>query len=592
MLKKTIAMAVVCAMMSGCASTLRPVNYPKDSPHDQDSAALAASKHWDEPAYQSDGKPMVVLMTPFGVPKEVADSPAVVQLEPTATVKDLAAMLGNAGHSIIVADKAAGDASFYLPQYKGKLGNLLNAVSRAADVWFTWQDGVIVVSSKQRISITIPQDVELAKKLTDDLKKMGLDSAIASPDAGLATFDLKRSQYEQVRAYLHRMTRNSAMVSLQIAIVTVTLNQQDSTGLDWSQLQVAIGKNSRSIFSNSTTGTGSSTVGSVGGGGSSTSSGNTGTSGGSNTSNNGSTSNTSSTSGTGSTTSTGGPVSTSSSSLPSGLNTLLLTGSGGQLPVAIGSVFSLSGFVNFLGSYGRTDTKQDVLLKTMTGNKVELKSVTQIPYVSSVGVATTGTSSSNNNGLLGSASTSTANDGITLKLTPTFDHAAKSVSMNIDLSIQSVLSFNNLSAGSQIGSFTQPTTADRSFTDILRVRPGETAVIGGLTYDAVSANNTSPLPLRDTDWESRSLTVQRQTMFIVIRPTVRTFGAMQEKAIDKDAADGMNDDSDDLPAAPDAVGATSAIPPAVKVALTHSGSRVPPMAKPVEGRAPMTNGAK
>jgi type II secretory pathway component GspD/PulD (secretin) len=232
------------------------------------------------------------------------------------------------------------------------------------------------------------------------------------------------------------------------------------------------------------------------------------------------------------------------------LNTLVLSGAGGQLPVAIGSMFSLAGFVNFLGSYGHTDTKQDVLLKTMTGNKVELKSVTQIPYVSSVGVATTGStsSSSSGNGLLGSASTSTANDGITLKLTPTFDHAANSVAMSIDLSIQSVLSFNNLSAGSQIGSFTQPTTADRSFTDILRVRPGETAVIGGLTYDAVTTNKSSPLPLKDTDYESRSLTTQRQTMFIVIRPTVRTFGAMQERAGEEDSAGFDDFGSDAAPA--------------------------------------------
>jgi hypothetical protein len=554
MFKKTISMAVACAMVSGCASTLKPAPYPKDSPHDQDSAALVASERWDDPAFRQEGKPMVVLMTPFSVPKEIADMPAVVQLEPTATVKDLAAMLGNAGHSIIVADKTAGDASFYMPQYKGKLGNLLSAVSRAADVWFTWQDGVIVVSSKQRISITIPQDVELAKKLTDDLKKMGLDTALASPDAGLATFDLKRSQYEQVRAYLNRMTKNSAMVSLQIAIVTVTLNQQDSTGLDWSQLQVGIGKNSRSIFSNSTSNTGS-TVGGVSTstttGSSSNTSGSGSTSGSSSSTTSGSNGSTTTGSGT-STTGTGtSDGTTTSSTLPSGLNSLMLSGSGIQLPVAIGNVFSLAGFVNFLGSYGRTDTKQDVMLKTMTGNKVELKSVTQIPYVSSVGVATTGTSTTNNsNGLLGSASTSTANDGITLKVTPTYDHSARSVALDIDLSIQSVLSFNNLSAGSQIGSFTQPTTADRSFTDILRVRPGETAVIGGLTYDAVSNNTTSPLPLRDTDWESRSLTVQRQTMFIVIRPTVRTFGAMQEKAADKDTLD-SGDDSDDIPSAPD-----------------------------------------
>jgi hypothetical protein len=376
MLKKTIAMAVACAMVSGCASDLKPVKYPKDSAHDADSAKLAAAQHWDEPSYRQDGKPMVVLMTPFAVPRNVAESPVVVQLEPAATVKDLAALLGNAGHSIIVADKAAGDVPFYLPQFKGKLGNLLNAVSRAADVWFTWEDGVIVVSQKQRVSITIPQDVELAKKVTDDLKKMGLESAIASPDAGIATFELKRSQYEQVKAYLSRMTKNSAMVSLQVAIVTVTLNQSDSTGLDWSKLQVGIGQNSKNIFSNSTgtTSTSGSTTGTTTG----TTSGSTSSNSSSSTSSN-SGSSSSSSSGTSSDSSSG--VSTVSSAATSGLNSLILSGSGAQLPVSIGSWFSLSGFVNFLGSYGRTDTKQDVMLKTMTGNKVELKSVTQFPYI-------------------------------------------------------------------------------------------------------------------------------------------------------------------------------------------------------------------
>jgi hypothetical protein len=41
-------------------------------------------------------------------------------------------------------------------------------------------------------------------------------------------------------------------------------------------------------------------------------------------------------------------------------------------------------------------------------------------------------------------------------------------------------------------------------------------------------------------------------MFIVIRPTVRTFGAMQEKAASsRDGFDDSGDDSDDLPVAPD-----------------------------------------
>jgi type II secretory pathway component GspD/PulD (secretin) len=131
------------------------------------------------------------------------------------------------------------------------------------------------------------------------------------------------------------------------------------------------------------------------------------------------------------------------------------------------------------------------------------------------------------NGLLGSANTSTANDGITLKLLPAYDEASESVTVDIALSVEAVLSFNTLSAGSQIGSLSQPTTAEQTFNDTIRVRPGQTVVVGGLTYDQVSRSSAVPLFLPDSA-KSSTLSVKRTALFIVVRPTVTVLGSLKD----------------------------------------------------------------
>lgn len=517
MFKKVVSLAIAGCFVAGCSTPLKPVEAPADSPLSAEKAKARVEDRWTEPALEQDGQPMVVLYTPSELPKTVANIPLNLNFEPDMTIKDMVAILGRLGISVIVSDKEAVDQKFYLPSYKGSLGRMLAAVSRATDVWFTYQDGVIVASTKERIGIAIPQDEVLAKKVTDGLSALGITGSLGSSEAGMAALELKYSQYQKAKNFLQRITENAAMVSLQIAIVTVNMNQSDSQGIDWSKMQFALGKNGSSIFDpnggaapvTTTNADGTTTTttasGSTSSSNSSTSTGSTGTN----------------------TTVNNGSTSVANTTLPAYLNTALFTGSSARLALS-NSVFSLAGFVNFLGGYGSTETLQSSMLKTSTGNAVELKSVTQVPYVSSVGVATTGSTTSNGSAsLLGSAKTDTAKDGMTVKLLPTYDARANTVSVKVDLSLQSVLAFNNLSAGTAIGSFTQPTTAERSFDNILRLRPGEFQVVGGITYESTGRNYTSPLPLRDTKYESSDLQIKKQTMFIVIRPTVRTYGTLE-----------------------------------------------------------------
>lgn len=492
-LTQAFRLVALCAGLAGCV-TVPVKEHAPEKPATEERALETMSTAWNSVGVTQEGRPSMVLLTPFSVPEQIRAKQVRIELEAGATVTDLVAILANLGHSIILADPSVGQKSFFLPRYRGTLGGLLSAVTRAADVWFTYHDGVIHVTGSEKVTLTLPQEEGLAEKVSAGLTSLGVQDSTVSWEAGMVTVPLTPSQLAKVQLFLQRMSANASLVTLQVAVLNVVLNQNASTGIDWGGLQFAIGTGHRDAISGGLglraadprTTTRPATTGPTG---------------------------------------TAGATGTATPATPAPAVTGLVGGtlwSGNSLRGVISNnVFSFVGLVNFLQTYGSTETKQNVVLKTVAGGEVKLESVTEIPYVSNIGVTTTGNTNSNN--VLGSASTSKAKDGLTLKLTPTFDAAANSVTVTMDLSIDAVLGFTDLQAGSQLGQLSQPTTARRSFNDVLRLRPGQTVVVGGITYDSVGTNSGAPVFL-SKDWENRTLTVTRQAMFIVVRPSVTMLG--------------------------------------------------------------------
>jgi type II secretory pathway component GspD/PulD (secretin) len=502
--------AIVSLIAAGC-STIQPMDIPENLPASPDKAVAAAelSEAWNKDAVQSEGRASVVLLTPTAVPANVRSQRISLELEPDATIKDVVAVMGRLGHSIVLADSEVGGKKFFMPRYNGSLGGLLSAISRATDVWFTWEDGTIMVSAAEKIGISIPQEKTFAEDLAKGLEALGVKEKSVHWQSGMAVLQVTPVQFRKVKTFLERYTSNAAVVTLNVAVINVSLNQNAKQGIDWERLQLSIGSGASpaqvaqrlsslnpptsTTLPNTTTSTNSTPTGSGAGAGDTSTSG------------------------------------TSQKSVSSSVGAVTLTGSslGGAI---LTNRFNFQALFNFLQSYGTAETKQNVLLKTVAGNKVEFKSVTQIPYVSEVGVTTTTSTSSTS--ALGSSKTDKAEDGITVELTPVYDSAANSVTVDLKLAIKAVVAFNELSAGNQLGKLTQPTTAERSFTDTLRLRPGQTVVVGGLTYDSVSDNRGAPIFLTGSRLESQSLTVNRQSMFIVVKPSILRLGQLQVREVD------------------------------------------------------------
>jgi type II secretory pathway component GspD/PulD (secretin) len=347
--------------------------------------------------------------------------------------------------------------------------------------------------------ISAPQETAFLKQMTEELTALGA-KVVVSEAAGFMRVDLTTETENTVRHFIERASKNSALITLQVAVLNVNLDKKRNVGIDWGALQAVIGTGAGAMLKSNTT------------------------------QNSGTTptvtdpTNTTNTTDTTTDSTSGGsgmfPWNASPTELLKG-GSIVLGGQGAGLMIAQ-KAFNLTGMVNFLSTYGNARTMQNASLKTVSGNEVTLESGMSIPYVADVGVSSVG--GGNSSSLMGTTRTSTAKSGITLKMNPRYDHDANLVTLKLDLSVESVVAFNTLSAGNQIGSLTQPTTAKQGFNDILQLRPGETAIVGGVIYDSHSDSKSAPALGDGHPIASNNGAVTKNEMFIVIRPTVKIQG--------------------------------------------------------------------
>lgn len=466
---KLLALGLTAMFVTGCATVPRevPTTPSRDSLMASYKSAFAEDPAWDSPPIVVDGEIGVVIMESPKAPDEVQNKRVNLEFNYGSTFRDLAYTLSTIGITLATSDDALLDRKLPVVKWNGRLGGYLRAVGGAADLHFIWRGTAYTLEERDRYVVSALQDADFLTAVASDLEGLGI-KVKKSEHAGMLVVDAKPSEARLSKTYLARSSKNAAIVSMQIGVVNVQLNGARNVGVDWGRLAVALGDGAAAAVH----GTGAAAK--------------------------------------------------------------LTAGSfkGTTAAVAITRKdFSLGGVVNFLASYGETTTLQNTLLTTIAGKEVNLTSAVNVPYVSSIGVSTgSSTTAATGDGStttstapIGTTTTTTAKSGVTVKMKPRYDHDSSLVSLDLNLQVSAVLGQNQLSAGNQIGSLTQPTTQDQTFNATLRLRPGETAVVGGVRYWSKKKDQmglaTTKLPL-GTEGDNTTI----NEMFIVVRPTVRLAG--------------------------------------------------------------------
>lgn len=401
-----------------------------------------------------------------------------------STVGDLATLLNVAGIQTMLdaSDEQLADRKIFLPEYKGSAGRLMSALEHANDIAFEWRGDVVVVSPGMRYMVSLPQNEDVIKRVEAEIKALGATDVVSSLGSAMVSFRASPSRLSMIQETIDRSIKNAAMVGLQVAVITVGLDRNVKTGIDWGKLQMTFGSiaNPAQLLSDAVTGVTSAPI----------------------------------------TVSPDGGIEIPTSSYNQAATGVAarLAGQNVMFGVRDGH-FSLQGLVNALSSYGDTRTTQNLLLRTLSGNAIKIRSGESVPYVSGVSV----NSSTNSDSLIGSAEVSKAETGITLEIDPSYDSRMDVVGMKIGIQLSSNLGFVNLSAGTQVGSLTQPNIQEQSFNNFARIKAGETVVLGGIVYDSVTDNRNTLAGMERLKIGSKDEVFKRSALLVVIRPSVTTY---------------------------------------------------------------------
>lgn len=499
-MKKLLLPLMITAALAGCASF--PDNYDKNMTMPEVVNNMPDGWNQLPPLTYRPSKTGVVVRKFNEIPLEVAKRPLDFTLKPgeAFTLDDVLYSLRVQGIRVVSRLGTETAAKPWLTySFKGTLGEFVEELTLTENVSFEYRNGVIFLTESSRYASALPQHKEYMAQITDALKAMGGTDVRGDVASGTVYYAAKPDVADYLKDYLAKIASNSAMINLQVAVLTVGLHKDKNLGFDWSTLAVQTGR--RGMAPGVTGGSGTSmgnldpvaTTGTGIGIGTGTGTG-TGA-------------------GTGTGTGTGGAV---AEAAKVALGSMLgFSGAEGFAYRFRNDTFSLTAAIKALSTYGNARTEQNVILSTLSGMPVEIKSGNDIPYVKSIGSATASGGSTT-----GSATTEIIQSGLKVEITPNFDAVEGAVVTEVAVELSSLVGFRELPAGMNLGTLSQPEMQKLEFKNVGSILTGETVIMGGITYDQLT-NNYNNLPGMETlPTGSSAEKVSRNAIYIVLRPTV------------------------------------------------------------------------
>lgn len=469
--KLLISSIILASSLTGCttipdSSDVRTIN------RDDVNSKVKSKEGWSQdPAIKTVySKTGTQIIKKSEIPDALKNTEISIKARHNTNIEDfLAALSLELDIPTITGSQEVAEQKVYIPKYDGKLINLLDMISSSKDISFDYKDGYIVARKDSSYIITLPQDNDLLQTISTELSNIGARNVQSSVSSGSIFYNTTLKNQEKIETYLDRIISNSSLITLQVMVINVNTDRDRKSGFDWSNFQSKIGDIGQvgaSSKSNDNSFGGNSNEDDVRGSG-----------------------------------------------LIDG-ELVSLTGSALGINLARGSI-DISGLFNVLSTYGNTKTNQDVSLKTISGKEVQLDSFQEIPYVSDVDLSTTSDGLSNS-GL----ETDTVKNGLTMKFLPYYDAESRLVSIDVNIELETLLGFVELSGGNQLGTITQPRTQRQAFNNKIRTPVGESVILGGVTYESISDNRSNLSFLEKHKTANKNEDISSNSLFIIIRPTV------------------------------------------------------------------------
>lgn len=361
----------------------------------------------------------------------------------------------------------------------GDLDKVVRRVCSLANLYCSYEDGVLVVKDTQTFTVTVPPVGVSADGAAPDTATFltnvasGLGAILGGSGAPIIDQSTRTIVYtatqrtaELAARYFQRVRANTAMIVFETYIWEVQLNSGNSTGINWDQID-SFGKFSASV------------------------------------------------------------------SLDGGVDTNFVSPVSIGLPTTQSIGATPTDLVEFLSRFGAVKAISQPQISVLSGSTAQLRVAETENYVSEISTTITDNQSTT------AVDTDSVDSGFTLTIDSSWDKST--VYANIQIVLTDVLDILNFtfSDGGAAGTSTQiqlPQTTERQLSTQVRVRPGDSILIAGLVQEKDNFNTEGPGVMEPILPQSRTALTENLEVVFLLRPRVIVYTAPSDTRLKEYAA--------------------------------------------------------
>lgn len=123
---------------------------------------------------------------------------------------------------------------------RGSLGSVVERVCGLADLYCSFEDGLLVVKELQTFTVTVPPvgDDSFLSSLADGIDAITGETPITETATRTIIYEATNRTARLAERYFQRVRANTALIIFEIYIWEVSLDSENATGIDWQEIDV------------------------------------------------------------------------------------------------------------------------------------------------------------------------------------------------------------------------------------------------------------------------------------------------------------------------------------------------------------------
>lgn len=156
-----------------------------------------------------------------------------------STIQDFIDILDYYNITVIASQDIDTTTALSINKYNGDLKNLLNGISKNTNISFEYRNNILYFIKEKNYELKTIQDIDILNSIYEQLSKIEIKELIKNENAALISFKSDYKTYEKIKRLINEINNNTSLISIDLSIINVKLEESNGNGFDFESLNIA-----------------------------------------------------------------------------------------------------------------------------------------------------------------------------------------------------------------------------------------------------------------------------------------------------------------------------------------------------------------